>query len=274
MEIRYNKINPTNNITLLVETAVEREKQAQCAAKLMALDTDVEQVGFLEKAEEGSGCLFHLQMAGGEFCGNASLSAAAIYANGFEELIPGHEINARFSVSGSDKPVEVKIKKLKKNSFSGRLAMSLPTAIDKLSFTSGGVDYELPVAYFPGIVHVVMEDKITESRAEEIIKDIRAATGAQAVGLMLLDKESKQLRPLVYVPAVDSLIWEQSCASGTAAVVACMAVKADHSLSMTLMQPGGVLSVDAHIDREKLIKLVLHGSAVLCGSESADIELD
>ena len=49
MELNCYKINPTGNVTLIVEGAVPVEQQAALAAELMKRDTEAEQVGFLSK---------------------------------------------------------------------------------------------------------------------------------------------------------------------------------------------------------------------------------
>lgn len=77
MNISYTKIDPAGNITVIVDSFVPREQQSRVASELMKLDNSVEQVGFLEKPDDPC-CAVRLQMMGGEFCGNASLSAAAV----------------------------------------------------------------------------------------------------------------------------------------------------------------------------------------------------
>lgn len=49
MEYSYYKIDPTGNITAIVETLAERNEQSRIAGLIMAADTTIEQVGFLEK---------------------------------------------------------------------------------------------------------------------------------------------------------------------------------------------------------------------------------
>lgn len=77
MNISYTKIDPAGNITVVVDSFVPREQQSRVASELMKRDVTVEQVGFLEKPDDPC-CAVRLQMMGGEFCGNASLSAAAL----------------------------------------------------------------------------------------------------------------------------------------------------------------------------------------------------
>ena len=77
MKLEYIKTDPTSNITVLVRTPVERAKQPEAAENIMAADRQCEQVGFVEESESGT----RLQMMGGEFCGNASMSLAAVMAS-------------------------------------------------------------------------------------------------------------------------------------------------------------------------------------------------
>ena len=74
MELRYTVIDPTKNITLLVTTPVPRDVQPRVAAELLRRGKDAEQVGFVEGLAAGDP---RLQMMGGEFCGNATMSMAA-----------------------------------------------------------------------------------------------------------------------------------------------------------------------------------------------------
>ena len=75
MELSYTVFDPTGNITVLVQTPVPVADQPRVAAALMAKETDSEQVCFRMPDTPGAGIT--VRMAGGEFCGNASMSAAA-----------------------------------------------------------------------------------------------------------------------------------------------------------------------------------------------------
>ena len=75
MKLRFVKVNPVENMTLFVLDPVPREEQMNVANKLMKYSNiHGEQVGFIER--EGS--YIRLQMMGGEFCGNATRSLAAL----------------------------------------------------------------------------------------------------------------------------------------------------------------------------------------------------
>ena len=155
MEYSYYKIDPTGNITAIVETLAERNKQSRIAGLIMAADTTIEQVGFLEKPQ-GEAAV-RLQMMGGEFCGNASISAAALMAckSGIDSG------NITLEVSGADEPLCVKVQKLCDNIFLGTVAMPLPVGIETASFGS----LKLPVVRFPGISHVICDSSLSVSDA-------------------------------------------------------------------------------------------------------------
>ena len=77
MEVKFIKASPTENMTLLIETPVAREKQLAVAERLIAYGSVyAEQAGYIEEAENPA-AEKRLQMMAGEFCGNASLSLAA-----------------------------------------------------------------------------------------------------------------------------------------------------------------------------------------------------
>ena len=75
-QLRYCILDPTGNITALVESSVGEKDQPAVAALIMQQHPSVEQVGFVQYHGEYPVCL---RMAGGEFCGNASMSAAALF---------------------------------------------------------------------------------------------------------------------------------------------------------------------------------------------------
>ena len=133
--IKYSILDPTGNITALVETETEIAMQPAVAAEIMRLHPEVEQVGFVRfvtsgKADVKSGsssagqqlCDGELRMAGGEFCGNATMSAAALLlmrsadgVSGIRKAGTDHaDVGAwqtvRLKVSGASEPVEVKLK--------------------------------------------------------------------------------------------------------------------------------------------------------------------
>ena len=234
MKIEYSVLDPTGNITILVHTPVPPENQPYVATCLMEQEPDAEQVGFLS---EDAGCDIALRMAGGEFCGNASMSAAVLAA-----MNAGMQ-KARMTVrvSGAAGPVSAKVSQLPDGSWSGSVQMPRPEGPRRMVLP--GFDTPCPVMEFEGISHVVLEEPMEQERAEALAPQWCAALGAEAVGMMFFDRKSYRLEPLVYVPAAGTLCWETSCASGSTAVGVYLAAEAGGLVTAILYQPGGSLMV-------------------------------
>ena len=53
-DLKYYIFDPTGNITALVETAVDVAEQPAAASRIMELEPDVEQVGFITYADDAA----------------------------------------------------------------------------------------------------------------------------------------------------------------------------------------------------------------------------
>ena len=101
--LRVSIFNPTGNITALVEDQLAPEEQPSAARRVMDVFPSVEQVGFVRLPEKESEPV-ELRMAGGEFCGNASMSAAA-----FGVMRRGGSMDTRLRVFGVSREVKVRL---------------------------------------------------------------------------------------------------------------------------------------------------------------------
>lgn len=224
--IEYYYLDPSRNITLLVTSPVLTSDRARIASELMVLEPTAEQVGFVSGNR--------LDMAGGEFCGNATLSAAALCCR--ERGID--EGSVKMSVSGTRDDVNVFVRKIADNRYEGRVEMPSPLGIRRIDGKLTSVDFE-------GISHIIIEGNMDKNEAEELAKRFCNELDADAVGVMLLDEKEGRLTPLVYVPAADTMCWESSCASGTTAAGVYLADKYAREITAEFIQPGGVLKVTA-----------------------------
>ena len=234
--VRYTLLDPTGNVTVLVETPVPVALQPGVAARIMEREPDAEQVGFLSPREGGVA----MRMAGGEFCGNAAMSAAALYAldRGLSEgAVP-------VFVAGTPAPVRVDVSALPDGGVRGIVTMPSPISVREETFPE---DARHPVVRFPGICHVILEDPMERTEAERLAPVWCRHLASECVGLMLLDRSASALTPLVYVPSAGTLCWENSCASGTAAVGAYLAAQGN-AVSLSLREPGGSLHIAADRD--------------------------
>ena len=237
--ISYLLMNPTGNITILVETPVPEEEQPSLALKLMEQEKSAEQVGFLSP---GGGCDLSLRMAGGEFCGNAAMCAAAVCALNQKKSAGAFRIR----VSGAASPVPVDIRLQEGGVLQGTVDMPEPAAIEEIELPGYGF---FPIVRMEGISHIIAASKalsgITDAEAEALLRERCLFLGESALGLMFFDEESASLRPLVYVPGADTVFWENSCASGTAACGAWLSRRDGHSVSLTLREPAGSLRIES-----------------------------
>lgn len=270
MEIKYYKINPTGNITLIVETPVSRESQAAVAAKLMASDKEAEQVGFIETSANPD-CAFKLQMMGGEFCGNASIAVSALHMSK-QCLSPSETATVTIEVSGADKPLDVSVKYIRENRFTGSVSMPLPESCFDCDLVHEGESYTLPVVRMPGICHAIVTGGMGITLAESAIAEWCRQLDTEALGLMFYNAREGLLRPLVYVDSTGSLVWESSCASGSCAVAAYESSRRGESCVLSLRQPGGTLNVKSFCTRGALFGITLTGSAEIRGKYSAVID--
>ena len=238
MRIDYVLLDPTGNTTILVTTQVPEADQPSVAAELMAEEPSAEQVGFLTR-EDGFDAA--LRMAGGEFCGNASMCAAVLTAAG-QNLAEGI---VTLRVSGALEPVNVRVVRQKDGSFTGAVSMPQPALIETRELPGIG---SRPVVFFDGIAHIIIEETPDRTAAEALAPALAHFLHADAVGLMFLDVENETLTPLVFVPAANTLFWENSCASGTTAAGAYLMHQSGEAVRLTLKQPGGSLTVAVRED--------------------------
>jgi len=135
MKLKFAKMNPTENMTAIVLTPVKRQDQPAVAAKLMAENSVcVEQVGFLEDAVL-PGAAARLQMMGGEFCGNATMSLAALRA--YEDgLCDGEERIYPLEISGASRILNCRIVR-RGEGFVGSVGMPIPEKISEEELEPG-----------------------------------------------------------------------------------------------------------------------------------------
>lgn len=284
--IEYVVMNPSGNITILVTSDVEDESEYLFVAKkLLAMEPTAEQVGFLQYDDKSD---IVLNMAGNEFCGNATMSAAVYYGI-LHGLKDGKVV---VHSSGANDLVNVNIKK--NNEWDGIVEMPRPLEISEVDF---GNDEKYTVVFFKGIAHVIVDIKAISSNkdcenkilydnisidncnnkvfiSDRIKKEFESKIKlwcefleVPAIGIMLcdnidnvkkiqnIDVPEVHLIPLVYVNSIDTLYWESSCASGTTAVSEYLKRKLKKDINVNVRQAGGmILGVESDGDNKLLLK--------------------
>ena len=253
MRLRYYLLDPTKNMTVLVETPVPVESQPFVASGLLRAEPTAEQVGFMSPGAED--CDTALRMAGGEFCGNATMSAAAIFC--MQNGISGKTVRVR--ASGAPAPVTVEVRAAG-DGWACTVDMPHPKCITDV--------FGCPLVEFDGISHMIVTEPMERAAAEAAVKARCTALGADGLGLMLLDEAAETLTPLVYIPGGDTLCWEHSCASGSAAVGTYLAAKRGEKVDLSLREPGGILRVKAAPEGP----IFLSGTVILTKEAVLDLE--
>ena len=286
-KIEYYLADPTGNITILVESFAPVENQPYIGKRLMEIEPSCEQVGFLymvdinrenpddiskngEKNAEKVN--IKLRMSAGEFCGNATMSTAALFFinSGYCD---GDSADILVDSSGVKDPVLVNITKNADEKFYiGRVKMPCPRGITKHILTFEEENYELSIVDFGGINHIVMpysdeavgrfmaganaEDENFRIKAENAVHKWLDDLKVESLGLIFVDDNNiyvnqLKLNPLVYVPDCGTCYWESSCGSGTTAVGAYYFEKNGNvPVSFMARQPGGTLTIEVNDKRE------------------------
>lgn len=258
MKIHYTLIDPTKNMTVLVETPVERCHHIAVANALMADIPDAEQVGFVEPPSR-AGSWARLQMMGGEFCGNATMSLGALLASR-DRLAPGEWVEIPLDVSGASDPLICRIE-TQEDSFLGTVAMPLPEKIQPHTFPLRGQAASFPVVYLPGIYHIIVPaDRISPEEAEQLIRLWGAEFDAEAVGILLYEEARCQMSPLVLVKPTDSAVWERGCGSGSASIGSYRAFLNERDTVTALRQPGGIITIHAGCHAGAITSLSITGT--------------
>ena len=108
MDFDYVLADPTGNITVLITSPYTPETRSKMIQDAFAKEPDCEQVGFVMPCE---GKRIRLEMMAYEFCGNATLSSAALLCQ-WQGLPAGSEDIITVDSSGAGKPVDVRILRL------------------------------------------------------------------------------------------------------------------------------------------------------------------
>lgn len=169
-----------------------------------------EQAGFLAPS------LSHFEMAGGEFCGNASRAAAVLLSQ------IKRQPKITFSVSGFQGTVEAAIKQQSDKLYSVRCRFpGLPITITPITIA----DKQMDIVDLDGIVHIIIKGAFPKqtARYQESLRDLvrqLKLEEREAVGVIWIDDSRRgvTMQPVVWVKDVDTCFYEQSCGSGAIAV--------------------------------------------------------
>lgn len=272
MKIQYIVANPSGNVTILVLSPVAKKLHSILAERLLQQDTVAEQVGYLTLDE---GKPLRVDMMGGEFCGNASRSSAA-----YALMLAGkNEGDYLVSCSGCDTILPCQAQRKDKGIYKAYIEMPSPTTIEAVLIDVGGLPSRFYRVDLPGIVHFVHTalsiDDVDKELLWRAVYDYAKDAGYEAFGLILFDPRQLKMIPAVYVTATDTLYWENSCGSGSAAVAATLAILGKQDVSCKVSQPGGIIEIAATVNEDKELQhIYIGGPVTFSETKTIDISLD
>ena len=223
MKLKVLRADPAGNITLFVLSPVEKADYPAVANRLMSLPAfAAEQVGFIHDGR--------MDMEAGEFCGNASRAFGMYLAR--QQGITGE---VQVAVSGCDHLLSVSV-----TEDSASCEMPLPLWTRRVTVKNKSCT----LVHLGGIAHLIAEDvepsEAFFAAAEPIFREMPEL---EAYGVIFLDGEN--MKPLVKVPATDTLFWEGSCGSGTlAAQIARSEGQPDGVYGGAFIQPAGIVTAE------------------------------
>ena len=270
------KVNPTQNMTILVKTIHQTNEYLPIASRLMSYDNVyAEQVGFIRRPSK-KGADACLQMAGGEFCGNACMAMATFLAveNGLQ---PNVQMEITLECSGAEQLIACYVNKINEK-YSCQVTMPLPIKVEQKCITYEGLDFSIGIVRYDGFFHIILEvDTISSEwrkRAEGLAKLLGVIQGTHLIGIMLFVPASNTMAPLIYLPELSSMIWEKGCGSGTASIGAYLNWKKKRTITAPIAQPGGTILVSAVSNNHALASLVIEGVAGIVAQGKAYIEFE
>ncbi|AOY74584.1 hypothetical protein [Clostridium formicaceticum] len=273
MKVQFIKVNPTENMTILVESHHKRKNYHLIASRVMAYDNVfAEQVGFIESPESEMASA-RLQMTAGEFCSNAAMSLAAVLA-WKKNLQPKNLMKVPLEVSGTKHLMNCQVK-AQQNSYLCKIDMPLPRSINKKKISCNGLIIPIIILKYQGVVHAIVEVKQFDNSIKEIaqiiIKSPELWEGEGVVGLLLYRKSSNEMKPLVYIPKTEDMIWERGCGLGSASLGAYVAKETEGEVYLEIKQPGGIIEVWAECQKGIITNLTIQGHVKIAAVGTAFI---
>ena len=190
--IQYQKISTAGEITAVLSASVPIRRQALLARRIMRIEPDVEQIAFLNTLTSPS----RLRMMGGELSVNGTVTGcyALLLQQRLQSLV--------LRVEALDERVRAS---LTRDTVTAYFPRSLIKTRQGNTVALRGMTYRV----IPGIPN---NQKATAKKRRLLIE---LAKTAPAAGLVYY--EENRIRPLIYVKATRSFVWEQACGSGSIA---------------------------------------------------------
>ncbi len=275
--VPFYKLSPSGNMTLLFEgLQFSSHERAQYASQgLLPCHVGAEQAGFVN-IDEGI-----LEMAGGEFCINATRSLALLMALK-QHIIPHKEWLGMVHSSGFNGPLHAKIEQVLANDNTHKSHYNVDLSVPLQGMPPmRELDAGVNLVSLPGISHVLIDEQYSPFNSNDwrgeaaIIRQRYGLCDEQALGCIWWHKLELErtkdiqffMHPVVYVKNPLAEHYENACGSGSLALALWHYAKSQYE-KFVMHQPGGYLTLNLQKDIQGL-KAVVGGPVKLVASGMA-----
>jgi len=261
VNLRYSVVRPGGNDTCLIHGII-RDNQIRKQINDLIIQThpNVEQVAFINNDPNSAEIL----MAGGEFCGNATRSAA------WSILEQNPNTNIEITASGLEPGAKLQAGIDSQNNAWSQMPIKPETKnIETINETThlvhlDGISHL--VIHSPNLANTEINPESLKQESMELIKAHKLETLPAAGVIYYLEQDSKiQIHPVVYVSSIDTLFYESGCGSGTTALAMVKAIQEDKSQSqLEVFQPSEMpIIVDIEFDGKQFLGAKISGPVEL-----------
>ena len=306
--INYTILDPSGNITALVSNTdidvsdIALRKKINDA--IMKANLQVEQVGFLTQVKkEIDGKMqkvWKIQMAGDEFCGNASRAFACYLFDNklvddveFPMVCSGNDniLTAKIDINQSgnkkyysnvDIPLDKNIANVIQTKQINKIILQdadiFPETSSSIIRKKVNAMASVDVIKLDGITHILIDNSkfpmeneaICKRKAKDIIKAL-GLQNEQAVGIIWSDFSTNTINPFVWVKDVDTIYYENACGSGSLAYgIKKATMQKDKNIAVR-QKNGKIIDVNVDINNDYIKSASIGGETIIEANKSIDI---
>ncbi|SUM67176.1 diaminopimelate epimerase [Staphylococcus saccharolyticus] len=228
-----------------------------------------EQVGFIESINYDDMEHYHLVMSGNELCGNATMSYIQ-YLN--ERLLLQHQ-QFQLKVSGCSHLVPCTVH----NHQCYEVGMPQVQCVTRRRLKIAEQEWSAIEISYESYVHYVIACEDTsislKQKVEEFVRHQSWHTQYKTVGVMLFQPQQQFLQPLIFIPEVQSLVWENGCGSGVASIGVYLNYQTKGAFEdYKVNQPDGSIRVTSSFSNEQGYQTSIKGQVSTVATGQAYIE--
>ena len=307
--INYTILDPSGNITALVSnTDIDTDNislRKKFNDAIIKANPEIEQVGFLTQVEKEidgkKQNIWKIQMAGNEFCGNASRAFACYLVdnklvNGmeFQMMCSGNNniLNAKVSVntkndkkyySDVEVPFNQSIQDILQTKQINKIILQDPDIFPETSSSvirrKGNEKIDVDVLKLDGITHVLIDvgkfpmenEAICKQKAKEVIKALNLQN-EPAVGVIWCNFKTNTINPFVWVKDVDTIYYENACGSGSLAYGIKKATMQDNKNIAVRQKNGKIIDVNVDISNDYIKSASIGGETIVGTNKTIDVD--